>query len=173
MKSKTIYVTGEVGVIPGTDHAREVQEAIKLAAKQSEKIIVLGSLFAEDVPLDAMLTYMDRLDGRLELVAAGSAQSNKERNERSLGHWYRTSRYDKVEHWGMKFQLSPDIFPARVNDGILIHAEHRQDSGLMINARWDAWHNRFGPGGLHSLYALGVLAGQYASGMVAAEPVDS
>lgn len=174
MSEGLIYVTGDCRVQPGTKHAEEVRQAFVEASKRPSTIIILGNLFAYGVPLDSMLTYMDRLPGRKILVVEGGSRNAHERMERDLGAWHETSRHLKIEQWGMKFQLSPDVRNMRFDDGLIIHADRRlQDSQHMINASWDAWGGRFGPGGLSSLYALGVLAQQYATGLAAPEPVDA
>lgn len=173
MRSDQVFVTGEVGVIPGTKKAAQVKAAFEQACgRRGATIYVLGHLFAPDTKLDDMITYMDNLPGRKCLVVEGMSKGSTEWNERRLGGWHNTGRYLKLDEWGMKFQLSPDVFPFKMIDGILIHAEKREDNGQMINARWDAFDGRFGPAGLHSLYALGILATQYATGFVEPEPVD-
>jgi hypothetical protein len=169
----TVFVTGNVGVLPGTPHAEHVRQCFEKASntEKGTTIYVLGSLFAHGAPKEDMLVYLERLPGNKQLVVAKSAGSMHEWDERRLPGWSNTSRYSKIDLWGMHFQLSPDVHNMSYLDGLIVHCDPKvYDCAHTINADWHEWSDRFGPGGLNSLYSLGVLAEQYKAGLLASEP---
>jgi hypothetical protein len=164
------FVTGCVGVEPGSAKAADVKEAFVAAAKQGRSTIyVVGSLFAPGTSKDAMIVFLESLPGRKVLVTEGGYS---EPAERLCGAWHDMQTEVRVTEWGRKMVLSCD--PRRYPDEceVLFHVGSRPDGGDCIRVRWDDLYDRYGPKGLHSLYALSVLASQFATGFVAEEPVD-
>jgi hypothetical protein len=170
MPAEQVFVTACVQVMPGTPHAEEVKEAFKSAAgKTPATIYVLGSLFDHGASKDAIIAYLEALPGRKVLITEGGYASEA---ERTCGVWHGVHKQVEIQMWGKHFTLEIDPPHYPENTDLLVHAGRRVDSGNSIRVLWVDWQDRFGPGGLNSLYALSVLAEQIGAGMVAVEPDD-
>jgi hypothetical protein len=169
MPADLLFVTGCVGVAPGSPSAEVVKQAFKTAqGRDQATFYVLGSLFAPGTPKDAMITYLEELPGRKVLVTdqVGGGEAR-------CGAWHDVQEEVRLEQWGKKFRLVEDPSVHIDEQGLLIHVGRRVDSATCIRVLWDDWQDRFGPGGLCGLYALSVLADQIGAGMVAVEPEDA
>jgi hypothetical protein len=168
MPADLMFVTGCVGVAPGTPFAEEVKQAFVTAeGRDRATFYVLGSLFAPGTSKDAMITYLEALPGRKVLVTdqVGGIEAR-------CGAWHDVQEDIRLELWGKLFRLAEDPSIHIDEQGLLIHVGRRVDSATSIRVLWDDWQDRFGPGGLCGLYALGVLADQIGAGVVGVEPED-
>lgn len=171
MNGEHMFVTGMVGVPPGTDFAKEVAGAFATAAgKGLATFYVLGSLFAPGTPKDAMIVYLEGLPGRKVLVTDQGRASD---DEFTCGAWHEVTNQIMLRQWGKNIRITCDPPVHNPNLGLLLHIGKRPDSESCIRVLWDDWDGRFGPAGLSSIYALSVLADQIGAGMIAAmEPED-
>jgi calcineurin-like phosphoesterase family protein len=170
MAGELLFVTGVVEVVPGTEHAQEVRQAFEQANKSgSTTIYVLGSLFAPGTSKDACISYLEALPGRKVLVTDMSWVTMP---ELICGSWHEVANEVTLNMWGRRIILAPDPKDYPEDADLLLHIGRRIDGGKQVRVLWSDWHDRFGPSGLNSIYALSVLAEQMAAGMIAVEPDD-
>lgn len=168
-----IYVTGDLNVTT-PERAEQVLQAFREVDKGGgvKTVYVLGSMFGPEPPTkNAMDRFMRALPCR-KILVRGTLCTQKEAD---MKHWHNVSTTKILDLWGKRFLLASSLavngFPLEMRaNSVLIHTmQDLVDTGSRICASWDHWGDQFGPGGLQNLYALGVLAEQFAAGMACPE----
>ena len=174
MAGELLFVAGCVQVDalePKSARAVEFREAAQKVNKTGlATIYVLGSLFAPGTPKDACITYLESIPGRKVLVSDGRYCNTA---ELTCGAWHNVTPEVRLDLWGKHIRLAvdPPVHGSFGGSLLLLHVGGRADTGNSIRVLWDDWHDRFGPAGINSIYALSVLADQIGHGLVA-EPSD-